>query len=159
MPRDVALQLKPGMEATLDVPELQGRSFKGKVARTANSLDPATRTLLIEAGIDNPDRTLAPGLYGTVHFMVPRPAPVTVVPSSALIFDQSGMHVAIYADGTAHLRKVTIGEDDGAQVQIAAGLAPGQDLIVNPPAGLASGAGVKPAPEKPAQTARAQGKS
>jgi hypothetical protein len=49
-----------GLEATLDVPELPGRSFKGKVARTANSLDPATRTLLVEAGIDNPDGTLAP---------------------------------------------------------------------------------------------------
>ena len=159
VPQDVALQLKPGMEATLDVPELPGRGFKGKVARTANSLDPATRTLLVEADIDNPDGSLAPGLYGTVHFLVPSLAPVTIVPSSALIFDQSGMHVAIYADGTADLRKVVLAQDDGAQVQIATGLTPGQDLIVNPPAGLASGAKVKPAPEKPAQTARARVKS
>ena len=149
VPQDAALELKPGMEATLDVPELPGRSFKGKVARTANSLDPATRTLLVEADIGNPDGTLAPGLYGTVHFTVPRQAPVTIVPSSALIFDQSGMHVAVYADGTAHLQEVVLAQDDGAQVQIATGLVPGQDLIVNPPAGLASGAKVKPAPEKP----------
>ncbi len=154
VPQDVALQLKVGMEATLDVPELPGRKFTGKVARTANSLEPNTRTLLVEVDVDNPDRTLAPGLYGTVHFIVPRPKPVIVVPSSALIFDQRGMQVATYSDGTAHLQKVDIGEDDGAQVQIAIGLQPGQDIIVSPPAGLADGAKVTPAPQKPAREAK-----
>jgi len=153
VPQDVALQLKPGMEATLDVQELPGRKFIGKVARTANSLDPNTRTLLVEADVDNPDRTLSPGLYGTVHFMVPRPGPVIIVPSSALIFDQNGMQVATYSDGAAHLQKVDISEDDGAQVQIGMGLQPGQDIIVSPPAGLADGAKVKPAPQKPIQKA------
>jgi RND family efflux transporter MFP subunit len=144
VPQDVVLQLKPGMEATLDVPELPGRSFKGKVARTANALDQNTRTLLVEADIDNPDRMLSPGRYGTVHYIVPRPAPVFIVPSSALIFDQNGMQVAIYSDGAAHLRKVGIGEDNGAEVQIATGLKSGEELIVSPPAGLADGAKVKP---------------
>ena len=154
VPQDVALQLKPGVEATLDVPELPGRKFIGKIARTANSLDPNTRTLLVEADIDNPDRTLSPGLYGTVHFMVPRPNAVIMVPSSALIFDQNGMQVAIYSDGAAHLQKVGIGQDDGAQVQIATGLQPGQDLIIAPPAGLADGAKVKPAQQKAMQEAQ-----
>jgi len=153
VPQDVALQLKPGMEATLDVPELPGRKFTGKVARTANALDPNTRTLLVEADIDNPDRTLTPGLYGTVHFIVPRPTPVIMVQSSALIFDQHGMWVATYADGVARLQKVDIGEDDGAQVQIAMGLEPGQDLIINPPAGIETGAKVKPSPQKPVREA------
>jgi RND family efflux transporter MFP subunit len=154
VPQDVALKLKLGMEATLDVPELPGREFTGKVARTANSLDPNTRTLLVEADIDNPDQTLSAGLYGTVHFIVPRPSPVVVVPSSALIFDQNGMRVAIYLNGVAHLQKVGIGEDDGAQVQIATGLKPGQDLIIAPPAGLADGAKVKPAQQKAMQEAQ-----
>jgi len=154
VPQEVALELKPGMGATLDVPELPGRSFEGKVARTANALDPATRTLLVEADIENPDRTLAAGLYGTVHFFVPRPYPVVMVPSSALIFDQSGMQVATYSDGTAHLQKVVIAEDNGAQVQISSGLSPGQDLIVTPPAGLTTGTKVTTAPQEPAQTAR-----
>ncbi len=145
VPQEVALQLKPGMDATLDVPELPGRSFSGKVARTANALDPATRTLLIEADIANPDRTLTSGLYGTVHFLIPRLQPVMIVPSSALIFDQNGMQVATYLDGEAHLQKVGIGQDDGAQVQIVTGLKPGQEFIVTPPAGIANGAKVKPA--------------
>ncbi len=156
VPQDVALQLKPGMEATLDVPELPGRSFKGEVARTANALDPSSRTLLVEVDIDNRDRVLTAGLYGTVHFLVPRPAPVVMVPSSSLIFDQHGMQVAIYSDGTAHLQKVGIGEDDGAVVQIATGLSAGQDLIVNPPAGISEGTKVKPAPAKPGPAPRPQ---
>ena len=154
VPQDVALQLKPGMETTLDVPELPPLSFKGRIKRTARALDPTTRTLLIEADIDNPDRTLSPGLYGTVHFMIPRPAPVIMVPSSALIFDQNGMQVATYSDGMAHLQKVGIGEDDGAQVQIATGLQAGQELIVSPPAGLADSMKVNPAQRKPIQEAR-----
>jgi RND family efflux transporter MFP subunit len=156
VPQDVALQLKPGMEATLDVPELPGRSFKGEVARTANALDPPTRTLLVEVDIANPDRTLTAGLYGTVHFMVPRAAPIMLIPSSALIFDQNGMQVATYSDGTAHLQKVRIGEDNGAQVQIVAGLNPGQNLIVSPPAGIATGARVRAAPEQPGAAPRPQ---
>jgi RND family efflux transporter MFP subunit len=159
VPQEVALQLKPGMHATLDVPELPGRSFTGKVARTANALDPATRTLLVEADIGNPDRTLTSGLYGTVHFLIPRPTPVIVVPSSALIFDQHGMRVAVYSEGEAQLQNVGIGQDDGAQVQIATGLKAGQDIIVNPPAGLANGAKVKVAPLPPAPQPNNQAKS
>jgi RND family efflux transporter MFP subunit len=144
VPQEVALQLKPGMDATLDIPEIPGRSFGGKVARTANALDPLSRTLLVEADIANPGGTLTSGLYGTVHFLIPRRAPVIMVPASALIFDQHGLRVAVYADGKAHLHKVGIGEDDGAIVQIATGLEPGQEIIVAPPAGLADGARVTP---------------
>ncbi len=154
VPQDVALQLKTGMEATLDVPELPSRSFTGKVARTANSLDPNTRTLLVEADIRNPDRTLSPGLYGTVHFLIPRPSPVVIIPASALIFDQHGLQVAAYTGGEARLKKVRIGEDDGAEVQIATGLQAGEDVIVNPPAGIADGANVKPKSEKPVKEAQ-----
>jgi RND family efflux transporter MFP subunit len=154
VPQDSALQLKPGIVATLDVPELLGRAFTGKIARTANSLDANTRTLLVEADINNPDRTLSPGLYGTVHFIVPRPVPVVMVPASALIFDQHGMQVATYSDGVAHLQKVGIGQDDGAQVQIALGLKAGEDILVTPPAGIADGEKVKPAPQKPVKEAK-----
>ncbi len=147
-PQDAALQLKPGIEATLDVPELPGRSFKGKIARTASALDQASRTLLVEADIANPDGTLTSGLYGTVHFFVPRPEPIIMIPSTAVIFDQHGLQVAIFADGKAHLKKIQIAEDDGAQVQVATGLKADQDLIVNPPAGLTDGAKVTPIPPK-----------
>jgi RND family efflux transporter MFP subunit len=133
------------MDATLDVSEIPGRNFKGKVARIANSLDPSTRTMLIEADIENPDLTLTPGLYATVHFLIPRPGPIIMVPSSALIFDQRGMQVAVFENGEAHVRKVGIGQDDGAQVQITTGLNAGQEIILNPPAGLQDGAKVKKA--------------
>jgi RND family efflux transporter MFP subunit len=150
VPQEIALLLKPGMDATLDVSEIPGRNFKGKVARIANSLDPSTRTMLIEADIVNPNLTLTPGLYGTVHFLIPRPAPIIMVPSSALIFDQRGMQVAVFENGEAHVRKVGIGQDDGAQVQITTGLNAGQEIILNPPAGLQDGAKVKKAPAPPA---------
>ncbi|ADP72153.1 efflux transporter, RND family, MFP subunit [Rhodomicrobium vannielii ATCC 17100] len=156
VPQDVALQLKPGMEATLDVPELPGQRFAGEVARTAIALDANSRTLLVEADIKNADYKLSPGLYGTVRFNVPRPVPIMMIPSSALIFDQHGMRVATNADGVARLHQVTLGDDEGAQVQIIGGLEPGQDLIVNPPAGIENGAKVAvAAPAHPVQEAAA----
>jgi multidrug efflux pump subunit AcrA (membrane-fusion protein) len=105
--------------------------------------------LLVEVDIDNRDQVLTAGLYGIVHFMIPRRAPVVVVPSQAIIFNQKGMQVAVYEDGKARLRNVTIGEDDGATLQIAGGLSAGDQIILSPPAGIADGAPVKIAPPLP----------
>jgi len=156
VPQDVALQLKQGMEATLDVPELPGQKFVGEVARTATAFDANSRTLLVEADIKNADHKLSPGLYGTVQFNVPRPVPLVMIPSSALIFDQHGTRVAVNANGMARLQQVSVGDDEGAQVQIIGGLATGQELIVNPPAGIESGTKVAvAAPAHPVKEALA----
>jgi RND family efflux transporter MFP subunit len=72
VPQDAAIGVKPRIDAVVRVPELPGRTFAGKVTRTADALDPATRTLLTEIDIPNPDGTLRPGIYCTVELKVPR---------------------------------------------------------------------------------------
>ncbi len=155
VPQDMALSMKPGLEATLEVPEMQGRQFKGTVTRTATSLDPQSRTLLVEVDIENQDQVLTAGLYGIVHFLIPRREPVITVPSQAILFNQGGFQVAVVEDGKAHLRKITVGEDNGATVQVAEGLKPGDEII---PAGLKDGAPVRvlPPPPGPKQQAPQQ---
>jgi RND family efflux transporter MFP subunit len=142
VPQDVALGLKDGVAASVEVPEIPGRTFKGRVARTADALEAGTRTLLVEVDVDNPDGTLTAGLYCTVKFAVPRARPVIEIPSEALIFNSGGTQVAVYENGKARIRKVSLAEDDGARVSIATGLKPTDRVIVSLPVDLADGAPV-----------------
>lgn len=142
VPQDAAFGLKEGVIANVHVPEIPDRVFTGHVARTAEALQAGTRTLLTEIDIDNPDEALAAGVYCTVDFKVPRPNPVIVVPAEALIINRDGVQVAVYEDGKARLRKVTLAEDNGENVDIAAGLKEGDQVIVNLPVDLTDGSPV-----------------
>ena len=157
VPQDVALGLKDGVAASVEVPEIPGRSFTGRVARTADALQAGTRTLLVEVDVDNPDGVLTAGLYCTVKFAVPRAHPVIEIPSEALIFNAGGTQVAVYEDGRARIRKVSLAEDNGARVSIAAGLKPTDRVILSLPVDLADGAKVAVRNQQAAAAAQAGG--
>lgn len=154
VPQDAALGLKEGVVADVTVPEMPGRIFKGHVARTAEALQAGTRTLLTEVDVDNSDGALAAGTYSTVKFEVPRTNPVLEIPAEALIFNRDGTQVAVYQDGKANIRKVTLAEDDGDHVDIATGLEPTDRVIVSLPVDLVDGAPVAVRDMK-AETAKA----
>jgi RND family efflux transporter MFP subunit len=139
VPQDSVFAIKDGDEAQVLVPELPGRIFKGKIARNAGSLQPGTRTLLIEVDVNNPDAALRAGIYCTVRFSIPRQEPVIIIPSQAVIFDSNGLSAAVYDNGTARLRHLNLLRDDGAQVEVRAGLNPGDRIILNPPVGVRDG--------------------
>lgn len=142
VPQDAAFGVKDGVTADIAVPEIPGRTFVGRVARTADALQAGTRTLLAEVDIDNPDRVLTAGLYCTVKFEVSRAKPVIEIPAEALIFNRDGTQVAVYDNGKARIRKVTIAEDDGDHLAIATGLEPNDKVIVSLPVDLIDGAAV-----------------
>lgn len=144
VPQDAAPGIRQGVPASIVVPEMPGRVFNGTVARTAESLQAGTRTLLAEVDVANPDGALAAGVYCTVKFQVPRADPVIVIPAEALIIDKDGPQVAAYDHGKARLRKVQLGEDDGDHISIAAGLTAGDQVIVSLPVDLQDGAPVAP---------------
>jgi RND family efflux transporter MFP subunit len=139
VPQEAFFGLRDGNAAEVTVPELPGRVFHGTVARNANALQQQTRTLLTEVDVDNADGTLTAGLYGVVHLKEPRPQPVVLVPSEAVIFDKDGLSAAVYENGEARLRHLDLEADDGARVEVRAGLKPGDQLILNPPIGLSDG--------------------
>jgi RND family efflux transporter MFP subunit len=143
VPQDYVFGIKDGEEADVIVPEVPGRIFKGKVARNASSLDPATRTLLAEVDVDNSEGFLHAGLYCSVRFKVPRQAPTIVIPGQAVIFDKDGLSAAVFEDGVARLRHLDLERDNGATVEVRAGLKPGDIIILNPPVGIQDGMKVK----------------
>lgn len=136
VPQDSAIGVTAGIDAVVRVPELPGRAFPGKVTRTAEALDPATRTLLTEIDVPNTDGTLSPGIYCTVELQVPRVTPSLIVPASALIFNDSGLHVLVAKDGVARLHKVVETRDLGTEIEVSDGVAAGDQVVLNPPIDL-----------------------
>jgi RND family efflux transporter MFP subunit len=143
VPQDAAFGVAPGVEAIVRVPEIPGRTFRGKVTRIAEALQTGTRTLLTEIDISNPDGALQPGTYCTVELNILRKTPSFLVPADATIFNQNGMQVAVIKDGTAHIHKVSVTRDLGTQVEVDDGVEQGDLVIINPPIALSEGSKVR----------------
>ena len=140
VPQITTTNVKRGQKIDLTFPEHVGKTYIGTLVRTADAIDPASRTLLVEVDIDNRAGELLPGSLAQVHFKTPVPHAALIVPSSALIFRKEGMRVGTVVNGnTAHLVDVRIGEDDGATVQIVDGLASDDRVIQDPPDSLIEG--------------------
>ncbi|MBB3260746.1 RND family efflux transporter MFP subunit [Paraburkholderia bannensis] len=140
VPQSDAASIKPGMHATLTVPERPGMQFEAKLVDTDQSISPASGTMLVQLAVDNKQGMLFPGEYTEVHLAMPGDANALFVPASALIFRARGMQVAVAgADHKVHLRDVTIGTDLGTRVEIIEGLKAGERVIDNPPDSLTNG--------------------
>ena len=124
----------PGQMAKLTVASLPGHTFSGSVARSTGSLDPASRTLLMEIDVPNPDGTLLPGMYATVDLSSPRANhPLLKVPGDALVVRGDGTMVAVVgADHKVHLQKIVVGRDYGASLEVISGLSDGSTIMANP---------------------------
>jgi RND family efflux transporter MFP subunit len=140
VPEVYAQTLQRGMKIDLTFPERPGKIYVGTLVRTADAIDPASRTLLAEVDVNNRSGELLPGSLAQVHFKTPTAGVTFIVPTSALIFRRDGMELAKVVDGDkARLVHVVIGEDDGAMVQIVDGLRPGDQIIQDPPDSLIDG--------------------
>jgi RND family efflux transporter MFP subunit len=140
LPQIYSQSVKPGMKLDLDFPEHAGKIYQGTLVRTADAIDPSSRTLLVEIDVDNRDGQLMPGSLAQVHFKTPAAGPVFIVPSAALIFRKNGLQVCTVVNGnTAHLVDVVMGEDDGGTAQIVTGLNAGDQVIQDPPDSIIEG--------------------
>jgi len=143
VPQEYFFALKDGQQATITVPQLPGQVFHGLVARYAGALSENTRTVLAEVDVKNDSGVLSPGLYGIVHIEEKKQAPTVMVPSEAIIFNANGLSAAVVEDGRLAIRHLTVQADNGAQVDVKAGLKPGDKLILNPPVNLVEGMRVR----------------
>ncbi len=153
VPQTYSAQVRPGMHAALTVPEYPGRSFDAALMRTAEAVEAASGTVLVELAADGGGGALKPGAYAQVTFPLPAATGAYRVPSSALITRENGTQLAIVdGRGRVALRSVRIARDDGATIEIAAGLGGGERVIDTPPDALENGDRVRMemAPAKPA---------
>jgi len=152
VPQAQASSVRPGQTARLSVSNLPGRQFVGTVARTANALDPASRTLLVEVHVPNGDGALLPGMYARVELSSPRADAPLLIPSDALIARGEGTQVAVVRqDHRVHLQKIEVGRDFGDRLEVAGGLSEGELVIANPGDAVREGLEVQPVPIVEAQ--------
>lgn len=144
VPQIYSPDAKNGTIAKLTLPQYPGRTFDGKLVRSSDAVDPASRTLLAEVDVDNRSGELLPGSYTEVHLNVSSAAPALIVPVGALILTPDGMRVAtVDSSHHAHLVAVTPGRDFGSTVEVLAGLKPGEAVVSNPPDSLTDGEEVR----------------
>lgn len=129
-----------GVHANIEISELVGQRFAGSVVRTADAIDPATRTLNTEIDVPNPRGTLLPGSYAQVHFALKEQVQRLTVPANALLFRAEGPRVAVIgADNKVELRPVVIGRDFGTTTEILSGLQRSDWIVLSPSDSLETG--------------------
>jgi RND family efflux transporter MFP subunit len=139
VPEEYSRGIKVGMTADLSLAEFPGNKFQGKLVRTADAINVATRTLLIEIDVDNPAGTLLTGSYAEVHLQVPTQASTFLIPVNTLLFRSEGLHVGIVRDGKVVFSAITPGHDFGDRIEVVSGLKSDDQVIVNPPDSIVSG--------------------
>jgi RND family efflux transporter MFP subunit len=148
VPQAYSPSIRLGLKACLSLTELAERKFCGQVVRTANSIDPATRTLLTEVDVPNPSGTLLPGAYAEVHFDVKVTGQRLSLPINALLFRPDGTMAAVVGpDSRINLKKLTIGRDFGDSLEVLQGIDPTDRIVVNPPDALEQGEHVNLSPQ------------
>ena len=132
VPEVYSPSVRSGGSAALTLDEFPGETFRGTIVRNTNSIDLASRTLLVEVDIDNPTGRLLQGAYVFVHLKLPDATHSVTVPVSTLIFRKEGLQVALVRDGKARLISVKIKHDYGNSVEIVSGLQPTDAVIADP---------------------------
>jgi len=156
VPQPYAAATTPGLGAELRFAEHPGKHYPAKIAHTANALDPNARTLLVQLDVDNAKGDLFPGAYAEVHFKLPASVESLRLPSNTLLFRSAGLQVAtVDADHRVTLKSITQGRDFGGTIEVLDGIAPGDEVVLNPPDSLVSGTTVRIAAAAPAKPAAA----
>jgi RND family efflux transporter MFP subunit len=139
VPQQYSQAAKPGLSADLTLAEFPGRRFKGELVRTANAIQQASRTLLVEVDVNNTTGELLPGGYTEVHLKLPETVPTFILPVNTLIFRSQGLQIATVQDGKATLVPIVLGRDFGSEVEVVSGLSGQESVMVNPPDSLVEG--------------------
>jgi RND family efflux transporter MFP subunit len=139
VPEQYSQATTTGLTAELTLAEFPGRTFTGKLVRTADSINYMTRTLLAEVDVNNPSGQLLSGAYAEVHFKVPGQVSTYILPVETLLFRKEGLRVAVVEDGKAELVPVMPGRDFGNTIEIISGLKGNESVITSPPDSIVNG--------------------
>jgi multidrug efflux system membrane fusion protein len=152
VPQAYAPFIRVGAETYITLQEFPGQKFKARVVRTAEAIDPNTRTLLTEVDVPNKEGKLLPGSFGEVHFAVGSNVNKVTIPVNALLFRAQGAQVAVVGpDHKIQLRPLSIGRDYGTSLEVISGVSASDQVVINPPDSLEAGQQVNLAPVLPGE--------
>ena len=140
VPQSYVPSIRVGLKGCLQLTEFPDRKFCGQVVRTADAVDPNSRTLLTEVDVPNPSGTLLQGEYAEVHFDVQLSGSRLSLPINALLFRPEGTMAAVVgSDNRLTLKKLSIGRDFGNSVEVLQGIDQRDSVVINPPDSLENG--------------------
>ena len=140
VPQAYIANINVGQEVDVTANDYPQKVFKGKVARTADALDPTARTESVEIDLPSEQGKLVPGMYLSVRFKVQQNEPALVVPANTVDIRREGPRVAIVGgDGRVNYRQVKLGRDFGKTMEIVSGLQGAESIVINPTTDLVEG--------------------
>jgi RND family efflux transporter MFP subunit len=140
VPQSYVPAIKIGTNAVISVPEYKNRTFAATVEASSQAVDVNSGTTQMQLALDNAAGELMPGGFANVRLSLAHNSVPLNIPSSALIFDQSGLRVAtVGPDDRVVLKTVTIGRDLGRNIELASGVSLEDRIITAPPDGVADG--------------------
>ena len=145
VPQEDASFIKRGTPATIELKDT-GKTIEAAVTRSTMSLDPGTRTLLVEIDVPNPRHVLAPGMFAEVTLTLRKHQNALVIPPTSLISENSSRAVFVVEQDVARKVPVKTGIDDGVWVEITEGLSGNEDVVVVGKSRLADGKPAKASP-------------
>jgi len=149
VPETLSSQITVGSSAEIFFQDRPGAPLPATIVRTARALDPASRTLLTELLLPNPEARILPGGFAQIRFPGLHPEPRLTIPANTLLFRAEGPQVAqVHPDGHVTLKRLTLGRDHGALVEVPSGLSTNDVLVLNPSDALTDGAVVRVATSK-----------
>jgi membrane fusion protein (multidrug efflux system) len=135
--------IKAGLTVKVTVEELPLAKIEGTLTRFSHALDEATKTMLAEIELPNPDGNLRPGMYATVRITVERKPEATVLPVEAFLVEKTRSSVFTVTDNKAKRVTVKTGFNDNGMVEILEGVKPGDAVVQIGKQSIADGQSVK----------------
>jgi multidrug efflux pump subunit AcrA (membrane-fusion protein) len=123
VPEQSIPQVHAGESVSVTVAAYPDRSFAGRVARISPSVTPSSRTMTVEADVDNPKAELKPGQFATIRILLPQSAPAVLVPQRALRTISGATYVFVIKNGFAQQRLVQTGQTEGDLIELKSGIA------------------------------------
>jgi RND family efflux transporter MFP subunit len=140
VPQAFSSLVKAGEQAQLTVNEFPGQTFEAHVVSTAGAINPSSKRLLTELQAANPTGAPLAGAYVQTTLDIPIDGRGVLVPAMSVLFQGTQPAAAVVGqDGKIEITKLDIVRDLGTRLQVNDGLSPSDQIIVNPPPGLATG--------------------
>ena len=142
IPEQAIPEVKVGQSVSITTSAWPDKNFSGRVARIAPNVTAASRTLTVEAEIDNSGNALKPGQFATVRILQERADPAVLIPARAVVNDAGVNRVYVIKNGLAEQRLVQTGQTEGDLIEIRSGVAPEEQVATSNLEQLADGIAV-----------------
>jgi len=143
IPEQAIPEVSVGQSVSATTSAWPDKSFSGHIARIAPNVTANSRTLTVEAEIENSNGALKPGQFATVRILQPRPVSAVLVPSKAVVTEAGVSRVFVIKDGHAEQRLVQLGQAEGDLVQVKNGVAADEKVATSNLEQLGDGMPVK----------------